>query len=74
VALAQEPADLILGLAHVTRQGRTLTEIELTRAGVGLAHAEHLLLRRRERDQDDVVLILPPRVLSLARENLPITP
>src|SRR5205823_7025465 len=38
-------------------------------AWVGLARAEDLLLRRRERDQDDVVLVLAPGVLALPRQG-----
>src|SRR5207253_10189316 len=68
MALPQEHADLVLGLGHVL-PGADLDGDRVDGARVGLAHAEDFLLRRRERDQDDVVLVLPPRVLTLAREQ-----
>src|SRR5207249_1143354 len=68
MALAQERADLVLGLGHVLA-GADLDGDRADGAGIGLTHAQHLFLRRRERDQDDVVLILTPGVLALAREK-----
>src|SRR4029434_11338761 len=68
VALAEQRADLVFGLGHVLA-GSDLDRDRADRAGVGLADAEHLLFRGRQRDQDEIVLILPPGALSLARQD-----
>src|SRR5712691_2142855 len=68
MALAQERADLVLGLLHVLA-GADLDRDGPDRARVRLARAEDLLLRRRDRDEHHVVLVLAPRVLPLARED-----
>ncbi len=46
--------------------GQHLDRDGVHRPWVGVALAEHLLLGGRQRDQDDVVLVLAPRVLALA--------
>src|SRR2546428_183574 len=66
--LAQERADLVLGLGHVL-VGTDLDRDRADGARVGLADAEHLLLGRRERDEDHVVLVLAPRALALAAQQ-----
>ncbi len=68
MALTQERTDLILGLGHV------LVRADLDRdgadgPGVRLTHAQDLLLRRGDRNQDHVVLILSPRVLPLPAQH-----
>src|SRR5262245_51200054 len=68
MALPQERADLLLGLDHVL-VGPDLDGYRSDGARVCLAHAEYLLLRRRDRDHDHVVLVLAPGVLSLARQH-----
>src|SRR3990172_8057271 len=68
MALAQEVADLLLGLLHIT----ALLDLDRDRpdgAGVGLAHSQNLLLGGGEGDQDRIVLVLAPRVLALPVED-----
>src|SRR5213596_905005 len=57
-----------LGLGHVLARA-DLDRDRPDRARVGLTRAEDLLLRGRDRDQDDVVLVLAPRALAFAIEH-----
>src|SRR5437667_42990 len=68
VALPKERAGLRLGFRHV-RAGPDLDGDGIDRARTGLAYAEHLLLRRRKRNQDDVVLVPPVGALPLAMQH-----
>src|SRR5437773_11570998 len=68
VALPKERAGLRLGFRHV-RAGPDLDGDGIDRARTGLACAEHLLLRRRKRNQNDVVLVPPAGALPLAMQH-----
>src|SRR5437762_11917763 len=68
MALAQQRADLLLDVDHVFPDPN-FDRDGLDRTHVGLADPEDFLLGRRERDQDDVVLVLAIGVLALPREE-----
>src|SRR6266704_3631351 len=70
VALAEKPADLRLRVRHVLT-GPDLDVDGADRARGGLALTEHLLLRRRKCNQDDVVLVRTMRALPLPPTEWP---